>query len=171
MTGHGGTRKCDHVGAAVYRSLDGSEQICYRCGRPVEQPPEPEVVRDTETDLTSGGDYPELREVPRPEPSTNIAGKVGREHPETSKVAAARIRPASGTQRAKVLAKLTAAFPNGMTDEELQDSLAMNPSSQRPRRVELVEQSWIEDSGDRRKTRSGTDAIVWRYNKVSWDQP
>jgi hypothetical protein len=38
----------------------------------------------------------------------------------------------------------------------------MNPSTQRPRRVELVEGGWVEDSGERRPTRSGMDAVVWR---------
>lgn len=150
-------RECDHVGAAHYRSLDGSQEICYRCGRDMKS-----AISDPEPEPE--GEYPPLAAVDsRPEPSTNKAGKVGREHPDTAQAAAARIMPASGTQRSKVLDRLTSVSPGGMTDEELQASLEMNPNSQRPRRVELVEQGWIEDSGDRRKTVSGADSIVWRY--------
>ncbi len=136
------TKKCDHVGAAFYTSTDGKTKICYRCGK------------DVEIDLQ-----------PRPEPSTNTPGKVGREHPETAKKAADRIQPATGTQRQRVLTAL-AEVTDGMTDEELQSVLTMNPSSQRPRRIELVEQGWVEDSGTRRKTTSGTEAIVWRYREL-----
>ena len=101
--------------------------------------------------------------VTRADPGVNMIGKAGRAHPDTSHQAAGRITPASGTQRQHVFIAVTAAYPGGMTDEELQGELEMNPSSQRPRRGELVEQGWVEDSGQRRKTASGADAIVWRY--------
>ena len=140
---------CDHVGAARYTSADKQTQICYRCGNDIEQP----EVMDTSYDGRPG--FSE-----RPVPDANTAGKVGREHPDTAQQAATRIMPRTGTQRQKVL---TAIRVLAQTDEELQTRLTMNPSSQRPRRVELVEQRWIEDSGVRRKTSSGADAIVWRY--------
>ncbi len=99
----------------------------------------------------------------RADPDVDTEGKVGHAHPATSKLAAQRILPASGTQRQNVLDELLAIFPDGMTDEELQDELVMNANAQRPRRLELVEQGWVEDSGKRRKTMSGLDAIVWQY--------
>ena len=99
-------------------------------------------------------------DIIRPAPDADTAGKVGREHPDTAQQAATRIMPRTGTQRQRVLAAIRVL---AQTDEELQTRLTMNPSSQRPRRVELVEQRWIEDSGVRRKTSSGADAIVWRY--------
>lgn len=37
----------------------------------------------------------------------------------------------------------------------------MNPSTERPRRVELVKGGWIRDSGKTRKTHSGSEATVW----------
>jgi hypothetical protein len=103
----------------------------------------------------------------RVDPSVDMEGKVGSAHPTTSRLAAQRIRPASGTQRQNVLDELASVFPNGMTDEELQNGLEMNPNAQRPRRIELVEQGWVEDSGTRRKTMSGLDAIVWQYKVLS----
>lgn len=37
----------------------------------------------------------------------------------------------------------------------------MNPSTERPRRVELVENGLVEDSGRVRQTDSKTEAVVW----------
>jgi hypothetical protein len=49
----------------------------------------------------------------------------------------------------------------GMTDEEQQAALAMNPSTQRPRRIELVRRGLVVEAGTR-KTSSGRMAAVWR---------
>ena len=52
----------------------------------------------------------------------------------------------------------------GATDEEMQDALNMNPSTQRPRRLELLESNppLIRDIGKRRPTKSGRSATVWK---------
>ena len=55
----------------------------------------------------------------------------------------------------------TIANADGLTDEEVQSHLSMNPSTERPRRLELVRSGFIRDSGDRRQTKSGRNAIVW----------
>lgn len=81
-------------------------------------------------------------------------------HSPTSRAAAAGVAPRAGTLRAAVLALLKAT-PGGLTDEEVQDALAMGPSTQRPRRVELVGQGLVRDAGRTRKTRSGRSAVVW----------
>ena len=52
--------------------------------------------------------------------------------------------------------------PIGLTDEEAQDCLKMNPSTERPRRVHLVQMGVVADAGITRKTRSGRAATVWR---------
>jgi hypothetical protein len=49
----------------------------------------------------------------------------------------------------------------GMTDEEQQVALAMNPSTQRPRRIELVRRGLVVEAGTRR-TSSCRMAVVWR---------
>lgn len=49
----------------------------------------------------------------------------------------------------------------GATDEECQRGLQMNPSSQRPRRVELADAGLIVRAGTR-KTASNRNADVWR---------
>lgn len=80
-------------------------------------------------------------------------------HSETSVEAADAIASAASTLRERVYDWL--AGQNGATDEEMQEALGMNPSTQRPRRVELVEQGRVKDSGMRHKTRSGRNAVVW----------
>lgn len=49
----------------------------------------------------------------------------------------------------------------GATDEEIQLALRLNPSTSRPRRVELERAGIVKDSGRRRANRSGRKAIVW----------
>ena len=60
----------------------------------------------------------------------------------------------------QVLAFLEAR-PDGATDEEMQAGLGMNPSTQRPRRIELARRGLIVKAGVR-KTRSNRNADVWR---------
>ena len=78
----------------------------------------------------------------------------------TSAQAADGIRSGSARLRQQVL-DLLRASPGGLTDEELQQRLEMNPSTQRPRRGELVALGLVVDSGRTRPTRSGRQATVW----------
>jgi hypothetical protein len=87
---------------------------------------------------------------------------TGANHPDTSFEAAERVLPVSGTQRAKVFDALSLS---GLTDEEIGLVLKMNPSSVRPRRGELVNEGWVKDSGKRRKTDAGYNAIVWQITE------
>lgn len=82
---------------------------------------------------------------------------------KTSKAAAQQMEDEGelGKLRAKVLAHLRKKGKKGATDEEMQDALGMNPSTQRPRRIELVDRGLAADSGQKRKTRSGRNAVVW----------
>lgn len=77
---------------------------------------------------------------------------------DTSQAAATEIAPSINALQSLVYGFL---FMTPSTDEEVQDSLGMNPSTERPRRGELVEKKLVRDSGDRRCTRSGRRAIVW----------
>lgn len=79
-------------------------------------------------------------------------------HSPTSRAAAEALTD-SGTKRRLVLALIAAG--DGLTDEECQVALTMNPSTQRPRRVELVEMGLVRDSGRTRPTHSGREAVVW----------
>lgn len=103
------------------------------------------------------GNQPTLFE--RPDPARQ-ATTTGAAHPETSRQAAERVMPRTGTQRRRVLAALQ-GFPDGMTDEELQTRLGLRLQSEIPRRFELVRDGWVKDSGRRRQTSSGAQAIIW----------
>jgi hypothetical protein len=90
-------------------------------------------------------------------------------HSGTSEAAANSQAPRAATKREIVFYKLReyCSYSNGMTDDEMQVALAMNPSTQRPRRVELVAMRLVVDSGMKRKTRGGEDAVVWRVKTMA----
>jgi len=80
---------------------------------------------------------------------------------ETARLAAERIRPTAASLRAQVM-QLLESCPAGLTDEEIQERLSMPGNTERPRRSELVSMGWVADSGQRRPTRSGRKATVWK---------
>ena len=93
---------------------------------------------------------------------TDAVGKYQRRgQAATSHAAAVQELPATGSKRHAVYQFVLDHHEHGATDEEIQTGLDMNPSTQRPRRVELVEQGLLEDSGRTRLTRSRRSAVVW----------
>ena len=82
-------------------------------------------------------------------------------HSDTSISAAFEAEPAAGTQKTRILEYLRKYRDSGATDEDMQLYLGMNPSTQRPRRIELVQQGLVRDSGTTRPTRAGRQATVW----------
>lgn len=82
-------------------------------------------------------------------------------HSETSMAAAEAIRPSAATLRMKVLGFIVARGGDGATDEEVQAALRLEGSTQRSRRVELVDAGLVKDSGATRATRKGRRAAVW----------
>ena len=68
--------------------------------------------------------------------------------------------PTLNAMQRRVL-ELLQATPDGLTDEEMQTRLGMNPSTQRPRRIELARRGMVVEAGTRR-TSSGRMAVVWR---------
>ena len=80
---------------------------------------------------------------------------------ETSRAAAQAILPKTGTLRRKVYDFIAWNRGFGATDGEIQATLNMAGSTERPRRKELEDAGWVRDSGRTRKTGSGHDAIVW----------
>lgn len=82
-------------------------------------------------------------------------------HSDTSFDAACKTAGKSGTLRRSVYELLHERGSYGCIDEEIQILLDMNPSTQRPRRVELVDKGLVIDSGKRRPTKAGIGAVVW----------
>lgn len=81
----------------------------------------------------------------------------------TSQQASQVIQPSAGVLRVQVAQYIAQTGGAGATDDEVQVALDMNPSTERPRRVELVELGQVKDSGLRRQTRSGRQAVVWVF--------
>lgn len=87
-------------------------------------------------------------------------------HSATSKQAARAIEPKVGTLRRQVLEYIKSAGKTGASDEEIQIGLNMNPSTQRPRRIELARAGLIRYLVETRKTTSGRNAVVWIAEKI-----
>jgi hypothetical protein len=79
----------------------------------------------------------------------------------TSAKAADLLDPTTLNAMQRRVLELLAATPDGLTDEEMQRRLEMNPSTQRPRRIELARRGLVVECGTRR-TSSGRMATVWK---------
>ena len=79
----------------------------------------------------------------------------------TSMAAADAIGSRLNALQRSVVAFLRAAGDHGATDEEIATGLAMNPSTARPRRIELVRRGLVVEAGTR-KAASGRYATAWR---------
>lgn len=88
-------------------------------------------------------------------------------HSQTSREAAEAAKPDAPRLRTQVLDFIRAHGP--VTDEQVQDGLAMNPSTQRPRRVELLRAGLIEEDPVKGETKSKRRASRWRA--VPWAAP
>ncbi len=86
---------------------------------------------------------------------------VAVEAQQTSRDAAARIKPKTGAKRQRVYDYLS---QQNATDEQIETALIMSGNTVRPTRGTLVKDGLVIDSGLRRLTRAGNNAIVWRAN-------
>lgn len=120
-------------------------------------------------EATPSATEPAAEQLPLSDPDADQLGKFQAGDHETQRLAALRAYPATGTARRLVLDEIGGSL-NGLTDEEIQESLHMNPSTQRPRRVELVEGGWIEDSTRRRLTSTKREAVVWVLTEAGRQQ-
>ena len=85
-------------------------------------------------------------------------------HSETSKDAADSIVDDLPRLQKRVYERLLWLGSYGATDEQIQIALSMNPSTQRPRRIELTNKGLVhavEGPNGKRLTRSGRKAQVW----------
>lgn len=82
-------------------------------------------------------------------------------HSQTSREAAIAAINQAPTQKSKVFLAIKHSGLTGMTDEEQQIMLKMNPSTQRPRRIDLVSEGKVKDSGRVRHTKAKRKAVVW----------
>ena len=84
---------------------------------------------------------------------------IAREATHTSRQAALKAKPKTGKKRARVHAYLQ---QHPATDEQIETALNMSGNTVRPTRGTLVKDGHVIDSGLRRLTKAGNEAIVWR---------
>lgn len=94
----------------------------------------------------------------------DMEGKVRNDAPETSRRAARRVVLRTGTQRSGVLSALENL--GSMTDYQLQQALDLQPSSERPRRGELVDAGLVQVAYDvkgspQTREHNGSEWRVW----------
>jgi hypothetical protein len=80
-------------------------------------------------------------------------------HSPTSVAAARQIEPVRETLRDHVYHLIADAGP--ITDEAIATTLGLNPSTARPRRVELVALGLVRAAPELHKTSSGRSAMAW----------
>ena len=86
---------------------------------------------------------------------------ISANHPDTSQMTLALFSGKSGTIRAKVFYTNQDAGSKGATDDEIEIAISRSHQSTSGARNTLVKDGWIQDSGLRRLTRYGNQAIVW----------
>lgn len=129
--------------------------------------------------LEAGGviKFPDGR--PLSDPAAPTMGKFTKAGPDTSRLAALAVYPKTPTQRRRILEIMLkeehhpiphpdggTMVVTGWTDDEAEQRLGMLHTSYTARRGELVTGGWVYDSGRRRKTRSGNEAVVWKLTAV-----
>lgn len=103
--------------------------------------------------------YGDVRLPPRLD--APIPSRARAEQPETSANAAGLSLGRRGSQRVR-LAEAHAAHPGGLTDEEAATIAGIDPRSTPWRRCgELRDLGVLADTGRRRPTSLGADAVVW----------
>lgn len=108
------------------------------------------------------GDWPEsaFRRALRRQPTLPF-----QPHSDESKEAAKLHEPKAGTERHRVWSLLRSLSKGhaGLTDDDIQDALMMDASTERPRRVELVKLGLVEKNPDQTGvTKRGRKAALWR---------
>jgi predicted ArsR family transcriptional regulator len=90
-----------------------------------------------------------------------LYAKLSNNARETSRLAALKAAPKSGTYRYQILRALVAASDTGCTDDELAQQLSISPNTVRPRRLELVEGGFVCEGTRSAKSFFGNKAIAW----------
>ena len=80
---------------------------------------------------------------------------------DTSEAASDSVADSAGTKRGEVLEALRLAGARGLTDWEIQQRTGGLHQSMTARRRELVLRGLVRDSGRRRATQTGRQAVVW----------
>lgn len=80
---------------------------------------------------------------------------------DTSQAAARQIAGGAAAIRVRILAEIQVRGTTGATCDEIEQAMSLSHQTASARIRELNMKNRIYDSGQRRRTRSGRDAIVW----------
>jgi transcription initiation factor IIE alpha subunit len=93
---------------------------------------------------------------------------IAKDAKSTSREAANRAYPRSGSIRLEVYEFLIRRGLDGATDQEIESNLNLDGNTVRPTRKTLEQDELIIDSGSTRSNHNGNQCIVWRA--ISADQ-
>jgi hypothetical protein len=82
-------------------------------------------------------------------------------HSDTSVAAAASLDVTALNKLQRQVLDYLRTQPAGATDEQIAAALGMNPSTERPRRIELAKRGLVVEAGVK-KASSGRNATAWR---------
>lgn len=85
----------------------------------------------------------------------------------TSRAAAERAYPKSGSIRLKIYEYIIRKELEGATDQEIESSLHIDGNTVRPSRKTLEDDGFIIDSGTTRANKNGNQCIVWRAASIN----
>lgn len=102
-------------------------------------------------------------------PGANRVGKFSKQS-EEARLAALRTKPTTGTKRAHVLELLTAAYPRGLSDEQIQNFTHYDIRSCNARRKELEEGGWVVKAPWRWHAPSGNEVSVWMLSATAAEE-
>lgn len=94
-------------------------------------------------------------------PVNSNSVRVGKNHPDTSHKAAQKALPNSGTKKKIIYDLIVASGMFGVCDHEIEETLGWTHQTASSSRNALMNDGWVIDSGHRRATKQGNDAIAW----------
>jgi len=87
--------------------------------------------------------------------------RIGRKAPDTSRKAAEKAFGRTGTKR-RIIYDLIKSYPEGLCDHDIEALTGWSHQSSSSTRNSLMNDGLVYDSGIRRKTPAGNDAIAWK---------
>lgn len=94
-------------------------------------------------------------------PINNNEARIGKNSPETSRIAALKALPRTGTKKEKIYNLIKEQGMFGLCDHEIEKATGWKHQSASAMRNSLMRDGWVIDSGARRNTDEGNPAIVW----------
>lgn len=94
-------------------------------------------------------------------PVNNNEARIGKNSPETSRAAAKKALPRTGTKKEKIYNLIMEQGMFGLCDHEIEKATGWKHQSASAMRNSLMRDGWVIDSGSRRNTDEGNPAIVW----------